>query len=113
MLKIERTENPEYILVTLKGEADFNSELELRREFEDLITKKVDIVIDLEHTDYIDSVGISLFTYLKKELIKKNREMAFYRPIDSIKKVFLMTRLDLLIPILEKVEDLEKFGKEK
>ena len=112
MLKIDKKENKEYTIISLAGEADFNCEVELRREFEDLIQKDTNIVIDLEKTDYIDSVGISLFTYLKKELIKRNKEVCFYRPMDSIKKVFLMTRLDLLIPICEKPEDLEKFGKD-
>jgi|GEM_PF-3768950 len=112
MLKIDRKENKEYVMISLIGEADFNSEVELRHEFEELIQKDVNIVIDLEKTDYIDSVGISLFTYLKKELIKRKKEVCFYRPVDSIKEVFFMTRLSLLIPICEKPEDLEKFGKD-
>ncbi|MGM0608591.1 MAG: STAS domain-containing protein [Candidatus Muiribacteriota bacterium] len=112
MLKIEVFEKENISYLKLTGDVDYNYEVELKSKIETMLTNPKTIVVNLEEVHYIDSIGLSIMTYLKKQLLKHHKKLYFYKPYEQIKKVFLMTRFDHIIPIVESREELQKIERE-
>ncbi|MFW5782778.1 MAG: STAS domain-containing protein [Candidatus Muiribacteriaceae bacterium] len=108
MFKLDVDRKNDVLILRPQGDLDYNFELEIKERMEESLSEPVNTVIDLSEVSYIDSVGISIMTYMKQELKKKGFELYFYNPVDSIRKVFKMTRLDHYIPIIEDKEKLQE-----
>jgi anti-anti-sigma factor len=112
MLKIEIENKENIYYINLAGDIDYNYEVELKSRLETLFSSAKTTVIDLKDVHYIDSIGLSIMTYYKKQLMKYKKKLYFYRPYEQIKKVFLMTRFDQIIPIIETEDEFQKIERE-
>ncbi|MFA7577623.1 MAG: STAS domain-containing protein, partial [Candidatus Muiribacteriota bacterium] len=112
MLKIEIENKENIYYINLAGDIDYNYEVELKSRLETLFSSVKTTVIDLKDVHYIDSIGLSIMTYYKKQLMKYKKKLYFYRPYEQIKKVFLMTRFDQIIPIIETEDEFQKIERE-
>jgi len=108
MLKVEVLDKNSYYYLSLVGEVDYNFEEDIKHKIEEIIIRPKDTVVSLEKVTYIDSVGITVMMYLMKNLAEKGNRMFFLKPDDAIRKVFAMTRLDKIIPVIEREEDINK-----
>lgn len=57
------------------------------------------LVFDLEHLNYISSLGIGVLARTCGELKKNNGKMAVFNPTDEVHKLLKLLRLDRIIPI--------------
>jgi anti-sigma B factor antagonist len=85
------------VKIHIKGEIDILSSQELKKKLYDLIDSvEVDIEVDFNELDYIDSTGLGIFIGALKRIKQKNRNIYIINLKDNIKKLFLITGLDKL-----------------
>jgi anti-sigma B factor antagonist len=63
------------------------------------------VVVDLTATDFLDSTGLGALVAGFKRLRAHDGDMRLVCSTARIRKVFELTRLDLVLPIFESVED--------
>ena len=98
IVKEERLEN--IVKVHIKGEIDILSAQELKKQLYDLINDiDVDIELNFNELNYIDSTGLGIFIGALKRIRQKNKNIYIINMKDNIKKLFLITSLDKLFII--------------
>ena len=58
------------------------------------IESQIDIKIDLEKLDYIDSTGLGVLISILKKLKTSNKELYLVNPKQNVEKIFNITGLD-------------------
>ncbi len=69
-----------------------------------------DIIINLEHLEFIDSKGVSTFLIGKKMLAKNGLSLFISNVPKPVRRVFDITFLNKIIPIYEDVKDVPDFA---
>ncbi len=81
--------------VDLDGELDVSTADELKRNLHKLVDEKnIDIRLNLEKLDYIDSTGLGIMIGILKRLKIENREVYIEKPKNNVRKIFNITGLD-------------------
>ena len=79
----------------LDGELDVHQAKELRtRLLEDLEDGGWQYILDMSHITYLDSSGLGMLVYLKKEIIRHGGRLTLTGLQDQVANVFCLTRLD-------------------
>ena len=61
--------------------------------------KKVDMRLDLEKLEYIDSTGLGVMIGILKKLKIENKELYIEKPRNNVKKIFNITGLDKIFKL--------------
>ena len=104
-LKIEVQKQGSSAVVRLHGSAGIYDDVKLRRSLEKLAEEKVHItVLDLTDLDFIASAGLAavISGHLKNR--HHQGEIRLAAPKPAVLEVVQKTRLDLLFPVYESVE---------
>jgi anti-sigma B factor antagonist len=67
-----------------------------------------DFVLDLEHLQLVDSVGLELLLWLSEELAVHNGQLRLVQPDETILKILEVTRLDLKFDVHSSIESAAK-----
>ncbi len=67
-----------------------------------------DIVIDMEHLQFVDSIGLELLLWLSEELAEQNGQLRLVSPDDTVSKILEVTRLDLKFDVHNSIESAAK-----
>lgn len=95
MLEISSKKFPNYWEVYLCGELDVSNCDKLKEFLNKLfIESQIDIKIDLEKLDYIDSTGLGVLISILKKLKTSNKELYLINPKQNVEKIFNITGLD-------------------
>lgn len=80
----------------LDGELDVHHGKLLKNSVGDLLSTSPDwtYVIDLQKVNYIDSSGLGILVFLKKEVNKVGGQFKIINVSESIRSVFQLTKLD-------------------
>lgn len=90
------------LLILLKGDLDAYTCNSLRINVEEMLEKKVvDIYINAEQLDYIDSTGLGTIIGIYKILKEENKEIYMEKLKPNVRKMFKITDLDQIINIKE------------
>ena len=82
--------------VSLQGELDVSTADKLKAHLHNLADEKIlDMKINLENLDYIDSTGLGAMIGVLKKLKTDNKEIYIINPKSNVKKIFTITGLDL------------------
>ncbi len=82
-------------VVKLNGEIDIYTSTELKEELNMLIKdKQIDIKLDCEELDYIDSTGLGILIGILKKLKKSGNNVIIAKPKQNIIKLLKITGLD-------------------
>ncbi len=99
-MKIKVKNSSEVDIVTLDGELDFDSVLDLRTELLRLADRKAPkVLIDLKQVQYIDSSGLAAFVEFHQRLKKYEGKVAFFNLSEGVRNVFQVSKLDLVFPL--------------
>ena len=79
--------------VSLQGELDVSTADKLADE------KILDMKINLENLDYIDSTGLGAMIGVLKKLKTDNKEIYIINPKSNVKKIFTITGLDKIFKV--------------
>ncbi|MBC6696248.1 STAS domain-containing protein [Terrisporobacter mayombei] len=90
----------EFWKVSLEGELDVSTADELKKYLHKLVDeKKVDMRLDLEKLEYIDSTGLGVMIGILKKLKIENKELYIEKPRNNVKKIFNITGLDKIFKL--------------
>ena len=81
--------------VSLAGELDVSTADELKKSLHKLIDEKnIDMKLNLENLDYIDSTGLGVMIGILKRLKIENKEVYIEKPKNNVRRIFNITGLD-------------------
>lgn len=81
--------------VSLAGELDVSTAEELKKCLHKLVDEKnIDIKLNLEDLDYIDSTGLGVMIGILKRLKIEDKEVYIEKPKNNVRKIFNITGLD-------------------
>ena len=86
--------------VSLQGELDLSTADKLKEHLYNLADEKIlDMKINLENLDYIDSTGLGAMIGVLKKLKTDNKEIYIIYPKSNVKKIFTITGLDKIFKV--------------
>ncbi len=86
--------------ISLQGELDVSTADKLKECLHSLANQKVlDMKINLENLDYIDSTGLGAMIGVLKKLKTENKEIYIINPKSNVKKIFTITGLDKIFKV--------------
>ena len=78
--------------VSLAGELDVSTADELKKSLHKLVDEKnIDMKLNLENLDYIDSTGLGVMIGILKRLKIENKEVYIEKPKNNVRKIFNIT----------------------
>ncbi len=81
--------------VHIEGELDVSTAEKLKEYLHDVIKEDVlDMKINLEQLDYIDSTGLGVIIGVLKKLKTEGKEIYIVSPKSNVRKIFTITGLD-------------------
>lgn len=90
----------EFWKVCLKGELDVSTADELKKCLHKLVDEKnIDIRLNLEELDYIDSTGLGVMIGILKRLKIEDKEVYIEKPKNNVRKIFNITGLDKIFKL--------------
>ncbi len=96
------------VLVLLSGELDAYHSIEFKEKMIEVIKgngKK--ILIDMTDLNYIDSAGLGALVSLLKRASENSKELRLFGLKGNVKKVFELTRLNMVFKIFDTFEEAE------
>lgn len=101
-LEFKEEKLEEYIKIKLFGELDICTCEDFKKKIHTVIQNNLmDLKIDFENLNYIDSTGLGILVGALKETKKNNNSIYVYNLKENIKKLFVITGLDKLFTIEE------------
>ena len=81
--------------ISVEGELDVSTADKLKEYLHNLADEKIlDMKINLDTLDYIDSTGLGVMIGVLKKLKMDNKEIYILNPKSNVKKIFTITGLD-------------------
>lgn len=106
MIEISKTTENNYLLISVEGEADASSSLELDRQIRESFEGDVrNILVDCTNLNYISSAGLGVFMSYIEEVNEKAITFIIFGLSDKVSKVFGILGLDQLLTIKQTKED--------
>ena len=86
--------------VSLGGELDVSTADELKKELHKLVDEKnIDMRLNLENLDYIDSTRLGVIIGILKRLKIESKEVYIEKPKNNVRKIFSITGLDKIFKL--------------
>ena len=86
--------------VSLGGELDVSTADELKKELHKLVDEKnIDMRLNLENLDYIDSTGLGVIIGILKRLKIESKEVYIEKPKNNVRKILSITGLDKIFKL--------------
>ena len=86
--------------ISVEGELDVSTADKLKESLHNLANQKVlDMKINLENLDYIDSTGLGAMIGVLKKLKTENKEIYIINQKSNVKKIFTITGLDKIFKV--------------
>jgi len=90
----------EQMYIYISGSIYIEEATEMRENFIYLINKGHKMfVVDLAQVDYIDSTGLGMLVFARRQILQKGGSMTITGLQGLVKDLFEMTRLDILFEI--------------
>ena len=84
----------------LEGELDVSTADELKKCLHKLVDEKnIDMKLNLENLDYIDSTGLGVMIGILKRLKIEEKEVYIEKPKNNVRKIFNITGLDKIFKL--------------
>lgn len=102
----ERQLPGDVLVVELQGEGDLSAAPELRRRIDDAISRgATKLTLDLSAATFIDSTALGILVGALKRLRPRGGRIAVLCPDPAIRKVFEVTGLDRMLPVVATLEE--------
>jgi anti-anti-sigma factor len=93
------------LCLRVKGELDLVSVAEFRMFVEEHACGTENIIFDLCHLNYLDSIGIRMFLRLHRILSDRKQRMILAHPSSLIRRILDVAGIGRIIPIFGTVEE--------
>lgn len=86
--------------VTIEGELDVSTADKLKEHLHGLVEQEVvDIKINLNNLEYIDSTGLGVMIGVLKKIKISDKDIYIINPRSNVKKIFTITGLDKIFKV--------------
>lgn len=103
---IEVSDRDGCVVVAVRGEVDLATAPALKSRLLDLVTAGVtEIVVDLSNTEFLDSTGLGAVVAAYKRVRAHDGHLKLVATSSRVKRVFEITNLDRVVPIVGSVEE--------
>ncbi|AWW30339.1 anti-sigma factor antagonist [Echinicola strongylocentroti] len=100
MLTINKKQDDNHILLSLKGQVDASNSVELDEAIKEVVTQNhPTILVDGSELEYISSAGLGVFMSYLEEFEENNIQFLIYGLSEKVANVFHILGLDQLITI--------------
>jgi anti-sigma B factor antagonist len=94
------------VVVSVRGEVDLATAPTLKTRLLDLVAEgENEIIVDLSDTDFLDSTGLGAVVAAYKRVRAHDGHLKLVASSSRVKRVFEITNLDRVVPILATVEE--------
>ena len=105
-LQITEERREDALVLALKGELDLRTAPRLRVHLAELLHRgDVDVVLDLEGVEFIDSTGLAAMLNALRRLTRAGRRLLLVCPEGPVLRILRLTRLDSTFSVHAYVED--------
>lgn len=108
MVDIIITEEVNLKLISVSGEIDASSSIELDNALSNASETHQNILVDLRHLDYISSAGLGVFISYLDEFKKKGVNLVMFGLQEKVHEVFAILGLQQLMNIKSSEEEARK-----
>ena len=108
MVQITTNEESNYFLLSINGEVDASSSIELDDALKSAADSYDKILIDLQGLEYISSAGLGVFISYLEDLKKNNVQLVMYGLQQKVKEVFDILGLQHLMNIATDQKEAEE-----
>lgn len=98
-IKTNISSNGQTCTITVNGSFDFNLVKLFRNSYSELNPVPEKIIIDLRHTETIDSAALGMLINMKKSLGKDDRAIEIQNCNSTVKRILSIARFDMLFSI--------------
>lgn len=106
MVDIKRINEGEYDLITIIGEVDASSSIELDNAISEAVESgKKKFLVDCSSLEYISSAGLGVFMSHIEEFKKQNIDLVLFGLNEKVENVFEILGLDQLLRIEKSKEE--------
>jgi anti-sigma B factor antagonist len=107
LARVESEQHGSLCLVRVYGEIDMSNDREVLTAIEVASAREtVRLVVDLTHTTYLDSAGLSLLLRLAERMQARQQGLSVVVPVDSpVRTAFELTGLPAVIDVESRSED--------
>jgi anti-sigma B factor antagonist len=113
MVEIKTNSEADIFVITIDGEIDASSSIQLDEVLEGSINaNNAKIIVNGEGLAYISSAGLGVFMSYLEDIKTHNIKMAIYGLNEKVKNVFEILGLDQLLNIVDKSDDASAFVNE-
>lgn len=105
MVDIQTSKEHDILLISVKGEVDATSSIQLDNTIRDAFGKESKMMVDLSHLEYISSAGLGVFVSHLEDLQIHNIRMVLFGLSESVYQVFNLLGLPSLIDIVKTKEE--------
>ncbi|MFD1185422.1 STAS domain-containing protein [Pontibacter rugosus] len=112
-MKITQEIKENTVIMTLDGELDASSSVQLDEELSDPeIMQHSKVLVDCQNLDYISSAGLGVFISHLQRFEDAQIKLIFYNMQDKVRNVFEILGLDLLMTIVSDYEEARSIANE-
>jgi anti-anti-sigma factor len=105
MQRVEKREVDSITVVKIWGELEVGSLEEFRKHMDEIISeKKLNLVLDLEESPFIDSSFLGELVKYYNSLTKQAGHLYLAALSENVKKIFELTRLDKILNTFDNVD---------
>lgn len=106
MIDIKKEQENNYLLISVKGDADASSAINLDKAIRDAFDSgHQNILVDCTQLNYISSAGLGVFMSYIEEITTNSINFILYGLSEKVLKVFGILGLDQLLIIKENKEE--------
>jgi anti-sigma B factor antagonist len=101
MVTTQINKTDQYYQITVHGEIDASSSIELDNQLENAFeSNEKRILLDMTNLKYISSAGLGVFIARLEEMNEKNIRLVFFGLNENVKQVFSLLGLEELLTIV-------------
>ena len=106
MIEISKTNENNYLLISVSGEADASSSIHLDKAIREAMDENgPNILIDCNQLEYISSAGLGVFMSYIEEISQNSINFIIFGLSEKVTKVFGILGLDQLLTIKSNKEE--------
>lgn len=88
-------------VISLKGELDFHTAQELRRELTNVAARKTQqVAFDFKKVNYIDSSGLAAFLEFYQQAKSYGGKIVFFNMSNDVRNIFQISKLDSIFSLV-------------
>lgn len=102
-------EEPEVIVLHVRGEVDLATAPILRSHLQRLVEAGRQVIVDLSETSYFDMSGVRFLEQTHQLLSERRCLLVAVSPSPVVRRLFALVELDRIMPLLQTTEEAREF----